>query len=81
MMDIDNIIISGVRIYFPPDNVLPEASKDMLTFAVIFDADTLKQYVLLVHKNSQWQMAAPQLFDDRAHAIAAAVKIGKKVWQ
>lgn len=81
MMDIDNIIISGVRIYFPPDNVLPEPSKDMLTFAVVFDATTLKQYLLLVHKDNQWQMAAPQLFGNTAHAIAAATKIGKKIWQ
>ncbi|HGK4674400.1 TPA: hypothetical protein ACJ2WV_003672 [Kluyvera georgiana] len=80
-MDIDNIIISGIRIYFPPDNVLPEPSTDMLTFAVVFEADIVKQYFLLVHKENQWQMAAPQLFADTGHAIAAATKIGKKIWQ
>ncbi|MDM3324300.1 MULTISPECIES: hypothetical protein [Citrobacter] len=81
MMGIDNIIISGIRIYFPPDNVLPEPSKDMLTFAVVFDADTLKQYLLLVHKENKWQMATQQLFGSTAQAITAATKIGKRIWQ
>ncbi|HAT3951836.1 TPA: hypothetical protein I9Y43_000363 [Kluyvera ascorbata] len=80
-MDIDNIIISGIRIYFPPDNVLPEPSNDMLTFAVVFDAETLQKFFLMVHKGNAWQMAAPQLFDNTGHAIAAATKIGKKIWQ
>lgn len=29
------MIISGARIYFPPNNQLPKASDDMLTFAVV----------------------------------------------
>ena len=53
----------------------------MLTFAVVFDADTLKQYLLLVHKENKWQMAAQQLFGSTAHAITAATKIGKGIWQ
>lgn len=39
------MIISGARIYFPPDNQLPKASDDMLTFAVVRDADTIPDYL------------------------------------
>lgn len=38
-MEIANVIVSGVRIYLPPDNVLPKPSTDMLTFAVVKDRD------------------------------------------
>lgn len=53
----------------------------MLTFAVVFDADTFKQYLLLVHKENKWQMAAQQLFSSTAQAITAATKTGKRIWQ
>lgn len=80
-MDIDNIIISGVRIYFPPDNILPDPSGEMLTFAVVFDADTVQKYFLMVHKGGRWQLAVSHLFDSTAQAITAASKIGNKIWQ
>lgn len=80
-MDIDNIIISGVRIYFPPNNTLPVPSGEMLTFAVVFDAETVQKYFLMVHKSGKWQLAVSHLFDSTAQAITAASKIGKKVWQ
>lgn len=81
MMDMDNIIISGVRIYFPPDGVLPNPSEDMLTFAIVRDEDVLKECFLLIHKKGRWQIASPQLYSDAGCAIMAATKIGKKFWQ
>lgn len=44
-MRMDDMIIPGARIYFPSDNLLPKASDDMLTFAVIRDADTIPDYL------------------------------------
>lgn len=73
--DIDNIIISGARIYFPPDNRLPKASSDMLTFAVVRDPDTIPDYLLFVHKDGQWELASPRFFKEAAHAISTATKI------
>ncbi|WNS38334.1 hypothetical protein MX657_01835 [Enterobacter chuandaensis] len=73
--DIDNIIISGARIYFPPDNRLPKASSDMLTFAVVRDPDTIPDYLLFVHKEGQWELASPRFFTEAAHAISTATKI------
>ncbi|WP_152967241.1 hypothetical protein [Enterobacter cloacae] len=71
----DNIIIAGARIYFPPDNRLPNASGDMLTFAVVRDPDTFQDYLLFVHKDGQWELASPRLFKEAAYAISTATKI------
>ena len=73
--NIDNIIIAGARIYFPPDNRLPDASGDMLTFAVVRDPDTIPDYLLLVHKDGRWELASPRFFKEAAHAIPIATKI------
>lgn len=73
--NMDNIIIAGARIYFPPDNRLPNASGDMLTFAVVRDPDTIPDYLLFVHKDGQWELASPRFFKEAAHAISAATKI------
>lgn len=74
-MRMDNMIISGARIYFPPDNQLPKASDDMLTFAVVRDADTIPDYVLFIHKSGKWELASPRFFKEAALAITAATKI------
>ncbi len=79
-MDIDNIIISGVRIYFPPDNTLPAPSSDMLTFAIIRDKMAMPDYVLLAHRNGRWELATPYLFKETAQAISMATKISQKMW-
>lgn len=79
MMSMDNIIISGARIYFPPDNQLPSPSSDMLTFAVVRDADTIKEYLLLIHRNGRWELASSTFYKEPAHAITAATKIVRNV--
>ncbi len=53
-MEIANVIVSGVRIYLPPDNVLPKPSTDMLTFAVVKDPGLISDYLLMVHRNGRW---------------------------
>lgn len=73
--NMDNIIIAGARIYFPPDNRLPNASGDMLTFAVVRDADTIPDYLLFIHKGGKWELASPRFFKEAAFAITAATKI------
>ena len=80
LMDIDNIIISGVRIYFPPDNNLPTPSSDMLTFAVIRDEQELSDYFLMIHKDGRWGLATARLFKEPAEAISTATKIGQNMW-
>lgn len=80
MNDIDNIIISGVRIYFPPDNKLPSPSSDMLTFAIVRDEKELSDYFLMIHKDGKWGLATARLFSEPADAISTAMKIGKNVW-
>lgn len=73
--NIDNIIIAGARIYFPQDNKLPNASGDMLTFAVVRDPDTIPDYLLFIHKDERWELASPRFFKEAAFAITAATKI------
>lgn len=77
LMDIDNIIISGVRIYFPSGNELPTPSSDMLTFAVIRDEQELSDYFLVIHKDRKWSLASGRLFKEPAEAISTATKIGQ----
>lgn len=79
-MDIDNIIISGVRIYFPPDNTLPAPSTDMLTFAVIKDEQELSDYFLMMYKNGKWALATTRLFKQPSQAISAATKRRQNMW-
>ncbi|WP_445439576.1 hypothetical protein [Citrobacter portucalensis] len=75
----DSIIISGVRIYFPPDNNLPDPSGDMRTFAVV--NYNLPGYVLLEFRNNGWIPALERIFADAAHAISAVSKPGKADWK
>lgn len=80
-MEIANVIVSGVRIYRPPGNVLPKPSTDMLTFAVVKDPGLISDYLLMVHKNGRWELATPNFYKETEQAIMAAVKISEKVWQ
>ncbi|MGA4534411.1 hypothetical protein ACK6V0_04070 [Citrobacter braakii] len=71
----DNIIISGARIYFPPDNQLPSPSSDMLTFAVVRDADTIKEYLLLIHRNGRWELASSAFYKNVAKRVFVPEKM------
>ncbi len=80
-MEIANVIVSGVRIYLPPDNKLPSPSPDIMTFAIVRDPGLISDYLLMVHKNGHWELASPNFYKETDQAILAAVKIGEKVWQ
>jgi hypothetical protein len=77
--DMDNMIIAGIRIYFPKDNVLPCPSNEIRTFAVVHF--NLPGHVLLEFRNNEWSPVTAKIFDDIGHAISAAVKVGKRTWQ
>lgn len=76
MSNINNMIISGVRIFLPSDGVLPTPSNDMITFGVILNTDF--DFDLMVHIQGLWQRATPKTFTDIAYAISAATKIAKR---
>lgn len=71
-----NIIISGVRIYFPkPGERLPQPPDNMPTFAIRGTVDS--RYCLLGFLQNSW-MALPE-FEHSGKAIMAAVRQGKKL--
>lgn len=80
-MTIASIVVSGVRIYLPPDNQLPSPSPDMLTFAVVRDPGLISDYLLMAHIKGRWELATPNFYKETGQAILAAVKIGEKLWQ
>ncbi|MCT4706940.1 hypothetical protein MUA03_13655 [Enterobacteriaceae bacterium H16N7] len=75
----DNMIIGGVRIYFPTGNYLPSPSSDMRTFAVV--NYKLPGYVLLEFKGNGWVPTIKKIFAEAAFAISAAVKLTKYEWK
>lgn len=76
----DNIIISGVRIYFPrPGERLPTPSADIRTFAVKQTIDT--RCCLLAFQQGQWQVLSLPEYQNTGKAIMAAVKQGQAKWQ
>ncbi|HDG1681671.1 TPA: hypothetical protein PFE14_002113 [Kluyvera ascorbata] len=79
MMDIDNMIISGIRIYFPKtEEQLPAPEKGMRTFAItVADGEHFR---LLAFVNSRWVMMGLPEFDNIGKAIMGAVRQGKSVW-
>jgi len=80
MMSMDNMIISGVRIYFPPGKELPETpSSELRTFAIV--SKDLPGHMVLMYLNGCWKPILPNLFEDPAHAIAAITKLRKKSWR
>lgn len=76
-MEIANVIVSGVRIYLPPDNVLPKPSTDMLTFAVVKDRD-LSLTTCLWCTGMDAGNWPRKFYKETEQAIMAAVKIGEK---
>ncbi|MEB7713560.1 hypothetical protein NGC32_12600 [Kluyvera cryocrescens] len=79
MMDIDNMIISGIRIYFPKkEELLPAPEKGMRTFAItVADGEHFRLFAFV---NSRWVMMGLPEFDSIGKAIMGAVRQGKSVW-
>ena len=50
-MRMDNMIISGVRIHFPPGEELPEASAEIKTYVVV--SKKLPSYMILAYRNGE----------------------------
>jgi len=76
----DNIIISGVRIYFPrPGERLPIPSADIRTFAVKPTIDS--RCCLLAYQHDHWQVLALPEYQNTGKAIMEAVKQGQVKWQ
>ncbi|WP_299996783.1 hypothetical protein [uncultured Cedecea sp.] len=76
----DNIIISGVRIYFPrPGERLPVPSTDIRTFAIKSTIDT--RCCLLAFQNGQWRVLSLPEYQNSGRAIMEAVKQGQIKWQ
>ena len=76
----DNIIISGVRIYFPrPGEGLPTPSADIRTFAIKNTIDT--RCCLLAFQNGQWHVLSLPEYQNSGKAIMEAVKLGQVKWQ
>lgn len=51
MMSMDNMIIAGVRIYFPPGTDLPVPTPEPRTFAIV--SKDLTGHLVLEYKNRQ----------------------------
>ena len=79
MMNIDNMIISGIRIYFPKtEELLPAPEKGMRTFAItVADGEHFRLFAFV---NSRWVMMGLPEFDSIGKAIMGAVRQGKSFW-
>ncbi|EFF9654594.1 hypothetical protein [Escherichia coli] len=79
MMDIDNMIISGIRIYFPKtEELLPAPERGMRTFAItVADGEHFRLFAFV---NSRWVMMGLPEFDSIGKAIMGAVRQGKSFW-
>ncbi len=75
----DNMIISGIRIYFPKSGEhLPSPDKGMQTFAItVADGECFR---LLAFVNSRWVMQGMPEFGNMGQAIMGAVRQGKSAW-
>lgn len=75
----DNMIISGIRIYFPKmEEQLSVPEKGMRTFAItVADVECFR---LLAFINSRWVVMGLPEFDSLGKAIMGAVRQGKSVW-
>lgn len=76
MVSMDNMIIAGVRIYFPHGTDLPVPATELKTFAIV--SKDLPEHLVLEYKNRQWIPVLARLFDDSAHAISAITSLSKK---
>ena len=72
----DNMIISGIRIYFPKQGErLPTPEKGTRTFAVAVVGEN--QFNLYAFINSRWVVMAMPEFDSVGKAIMGAIRQGK----
>jgi hypothetical protein len=72
----DNMIISGVRIYFPlPGERLPFPSSDIRSFAI--KSTTGSHSCLLEFQRGEWLVLPLPEFETSGKAIMAAVRLGK----
>jgi len=72
----DNMIIGGVRIYFPrPGEKLPVPSSDTRTFAIKYT--TGERCCLLGFWNGNWLVLSSPEYENFGRAIMEAVKQGK----
>lgn len=76
----DNIIISGVRIYFPkPGEKLPSSPSNMPNFAI---RGTIEgRCCLLAFLQNSWIVLSLPEYEHSGKAIMAAVRQGKKLWR
>lgn len=73
----DNIIISGVRIYFPkPDEILPIPPDAIPTFAIRGTVNS--RCCLLGFLQNSWMVLSLPEFEHSGKAIMAAVREGTK---
>ncbi|HFK4066672.1 hypothetical protein AB9B48_23130 [Kluyvera ascorbata] len=76
----DNMIISGIRIYFPKsEEPLPTPEKGMQTFA-IRDAGE-EQFSVLAFINSRWISPGLPQCESMGKAIMMVVRQGKALWR
>ncbi|POT59197.1 hypothetical protein C3432_00195 [Citrobacter amalonaticus] len=76
----DNIIISGVRIYFPkPGERLPVPPDNTHNFAV--KGTVGKRCCLLGFLHKNWHVLALPEYEHTGAAIMEAVRQGKKRWR
>ncbi|MET4982512.1 hypothetical protein [Klebsiella aerogenes] len=76
----ENIIISGVRIYFPkPGEKLPAPPNNMPNFAIRGTADG--RCCLLGYLQNSWMVLSLPEYEHSGKAIMAAVRQGKRIWR
>jgi len=76
----DNMIISGILIYFPkPNEPLPTPDRTIRSFAVERTSD--ERCSLLAFISSRWITLGLPTFDNPGKAIMAAVHQGKVRWR
>lgn len=75
----DNMIISGIRIYFPKtEEPLPVPEKGMRAFAITGAGG--EHFRLFAFVDSRWVMMGLPEFNSIGKAIMGAVRQGKSVW-
>jgi hypothetical protein len=76
----DNIIISGVRIYFPkPGERLPLPPDNMPAFAIRGTVDS--RCCLLGFLHNSWMVLSLPEYKHSGKAIMAAARLGKTSWR
>ncbi|HBW7245063.1 hypothetical protein NFJ68_07035 [Klebsiella aerogenes] len=76
----DNIIISGVRIYFPkPGEKLPLPPFNMPNFAIRGTVDD--RCCLLGYLQNSWMVLSLPEYEHSGKAIMSAVRQRKRIWR